>query len=453
MKKIALIVDDSRLACKIMANMLDTMNIDSVSVYSAEEALEYLEHTLPDILFLDHSMPGMDGLETIKLIKSNPHTATVPVLMYTAKEGEVYVGQARALGAVDVLPKGMEKDYLVKALTKLGFISLDDEVVVNDTQQLKKFRNRRKITPPEGNNDIKPNAPEWKAFWQGQIQPYLTQQKREQADEIRYSAGQQTIKITREIHQTLEQFEHALIARLSAHNDYKNIILELQQKHYRRFLYASAVLFLILISGTFWQLNKNNESTQALIVLQNQQQQQQQQWNKTFEQMLEKINLEQLNKKTAAIEPIAKEQPIEPSRQVVSLLDNYGTVVANNLTLNTNSTTEYIGTTISGYNIIVNLNADVGWSLDVRYYQNDDCSGNAYVISESGVIYRDNKNLVWYVDKLATEITIKVSSSLNELDECVIASDESLNVRLLERDFNMVTGIDDTLKMSLYFGE
>ncbi len=122
MSKTALIVDDSRLACKVLSNMLDSLRIKSIAVYSAEEALEHLRYNQPDIIFLDHSMPGMDGLETIKIIKDSPLTATVPVLMYTAKEGDVYVGQARALGAVDVLPKGLEKDHLVNSLEKLGFI-------------------------------------------------------------------------------------------------------------------------------------------------------------------------------------------------------------------------------------------------------------------------------------------------------------------------------------------
>ncbi len=48
--------------------MLESMDIDSVAVFSAEDALEYLKSNLPDIIFLDHTMPGMDGLEMIKLI-------------------------------------------------------------------------------------------------------------------------------------------------------------------------------------------------------------------------------------------------------------------------------------------------------------------------------------------------------------------------------------------------
>ncbi|MFT5453449.1 MAG: CheY-like chemotaxis protein [Enterobacterales bacterium] len=449
MKKNALIVDDSRLACKIMANMLETLNIDSVSVYSAEEALVYLKHTLPDILFLDHSMPGLSGLEMIKLLKNNPHTATVPVMMYTAKEGEVYVGQARALGAVDVLPKGMEKDHLVKALTRLGFISLDNEAVVNDNQNPKKYIDRRKILQSEANHAVNKDAPDWKVFWQSQVEPFLNQQKRMQADEIRYSAGQQTVKITREIYKTLEQFEHALIARLSAHDEYKSIKHNLEQKFHRKFLYTSVILGLILIAAIFWQLDKNNETVQKSIALQNMQQQ----WNAKFEQMLENVNLKQLTEQTSELEPISIEPSAETTKQIVSLIDDYGTVVANNLILNSTNKTEYIGTTTSGYSITVNINGEVGRPIEERYFQNDDCNGHAYVNSESGVIYRDNKNLVWYVDTLAPVVTMKASSSINQFDVCVAAGGELLSLRLLEIDFNMVTGIDDFQEMSLYFRE
>ena len=50
-------------------------------------------------------MPGMDGLQAVQAIKNDPRTATIPIMMYTSQEGELYLGQARALGAVGVLPK------------------------------------------------------------------------------------------------------------------------------------------------------------------------------------------------------------------------------------------------------------------------------------------------------------------------------------------------------------
>src|SRR3954468_3201980 len=103
--KRALIVDDSRSARVILGRMLEGYGLAVDSAESAEQALEYLKQTRPDVIFMDHLMPGMDGFQAVQVIKSNPQTATIPVVMYTSQEGELYASQARALGAVGVLPK------------------------------------------------------------------------------------------------------------------------------------------------------------------------------------------------------------------------------------------------------------------------------------------------------------------------------------------------------------
>src|SRR6187455_2251751 len=105
--KRALIVDDSRSARVILTRILESYELEVDSAESAEQALEYLRHGRPDVIFMDHLMPGMDGFQAVRAIKSNPRTATIPILMYTSQEGELYVGQARALGAVGVLPKSV----------------------------------------------------------------------------------------------------------------------------------------------------------------------------------------------------------------------------------------------------------------------------------------------------------------------------------------------------------
>src|SRR5580700_9630153 len=104
-QKRALVVDDSKSARVILSRMLEKYDIEVDMAESAEQAIEYLEHGRPDAIFMDHLMPGMDGLQAVKAIKSNPQTATIPIMMYTSQEGELYVGQARALGAMGVLPK------------------------------------------------------------------------------------------------------------------------------------------------------------------------------------------------------------------------------------------------------------------------------------------------------------------------------------------------------------
>lgn len=121
--KHALVVDDSKSARAVMRRMLEKHSITVDTVNSAEEALDYLTHNRPDIIFMDHLMPGMDGFDAVKAIKRNPATATIPILMYTTKSGDLYLGQARALGAVGVLPKTVAPAELFEALRRLGLVT------------------------------------------------------------------------------------------------------------------------------------------------------------------------------------------------------------------------------------------------------------------------------------------------------------------------------------------
>jgi CheY-like chemotaxis protein len=120
--KRALIVDDSKSARLFLARVLEKYDIDVDSAESAEAAIDYLTSNRPDVIFMDHLMPGMDGLQAVQAIKNNPRTATIPIMMYTSQEGEVYLGQARALGAVGVLPKQIRPADVSKVLYQLHLV-------------------------------------------------------------------------------------------------------------------------------------------------------------------------------------------------------------------------------------------------------------------------------------------------------------------------------------------
>jgi len=120
--KRALIVDDSRSARVILSRMLEQHGMVVDTAESAEQALEYLQQGRPDVIFMDHLMPGMDGFEAVQAIKSDVQTATIPLLMYTSQEGELYVSQARALGAVGVLPKTVRPVDVSRVLYQLNLL-------------------------------------------------------------------------------------------------------------------------------------------------------------------------------------------------------------------------------------------------------------------------------------------------------------------------------------------
>ena len=146
--KKALIVDDSKSACLVLKRMLKEFVLDVDTVESAFEALKYLENHQPDVIFMDHMMPGMDGFEAIKHIKINPKTAVIPIMMYTSRSGDVYLSQAQELGAVGIIPKTISPVGLKASLFKLGLIDdrriestlVFDEPVTNkdDKQVIKK---------------------------------------------------------------------------------------------------------------------------------------------------------------------------------------------------------------------------------------------------------------------------------------------------------------------------
>jgi CheY-like chemotaxis protein len=121
--KRALIVDDSKSARLFLARILEKYEIDVDNAENAEAAIEYLTSHRPDVIFMDHLMPGMDGFQAVQAIKNNPLTATIPIMMYTSQEGELYLGQARALGAVGVLPKQIKPTDVSKVLYQLHLLA------------------------------------------------------------------------------------------------------------------------------------------------------------------------------------------------------------------------------------------------------------------------------------------------------------------------------------------
>ena len=116
--KRALVVDDSKTAQFKLNKILSDFDLTVDSVYSAEDALSYLAYKVPDIIFMDHSMKGMSGLDAVKIIKLNPVTAIIPVVMYTAEKGDVYVSQARAVGAMEVLSKDLMTESDIEQVMK-----------------------------------------------------------------------------------------------------------------------------------------------------------------------------------------------------------------------------------------------------------------------------------------------------------------------------------------------
>jgi len=79
-----LVVDDYSMNLKVFRNLLKQTKMQIVEALSGKECLEILKEQKFDLIFLDHMMPEMDGIETLHLMKENKLSGETPVIMLTA---------------------------------------------------------------------------------------------------------------------------------------------------------------------------------------------------------------------------------------------------------------------------------------------------------------------------------------------------------------------------------
>ena len=79
-----LIVDDNKMNVKVFQSLLKKTQMQISEAFSGKECLEILKEKSFDIIFLDHMMPGMDGIETLHVIKEENLCEDVPIIMLTA---------------------------------------------------------------------------------------------------------------------------------------------------------------------------------------------------------------------------------------------------------------------------------------------------------------------------------------------------------------------------------
>lgn len=122
--KSALVVDDSKSARFALRRYLENHNFKVDAVESAEEAYNFLQQNRPEVIFLDHVMPGTDGFEALRHIKSDPRTVTIPVVICSSNEGDQFTQEARSKGAADVLQKPPSPEQLSRILLSLQRLSV-----------------------------------------------------------------------------------------------------------------------------------------------------------------------------------------------------------------------------------------------------------------------------------------------------------------------------------------
>ncbi len=107
-----LIVDDDIQNCKLLDTLLRHEGYIAISVRSGEEALISVAQNAPDLILLDVMMPGMDGYQVASLLKANPATSHIPIIMLTALIDRGARIAALQAGAEEFLTKPVDRAEL-----------------------------------------------------------------------------------------------------------------------------------------------------------------------------------------------------------------------------------------------------------------------------------------------------------------------------------------------------
>lgn len=121
-----LVVDDLEPNVKLLEAKLRAEYFDVLGAFSGKEAVERALKDQPDIILLDVMMPGMDGFEACRIIKSTPETAHIPIVMVTALDQQADRVAGLKAGADDFLTKPVEDVALfarVRSLTRLKMMT------------------------------------------------------------------------------------------------------------------------------------------------------------------------------------------------------------------------------------------------------------------------------------------------------------------------------------------
>ncbi|MEM7029032.1 MAG: response regulator, partial [Chloroflexota bacterium] len=109
-----LIVDDEFSTREYVQSLLKRRGFEVVLAPSGADALICLEeHADVDLILLDIMMPDLDGFEVLEIIKANPQTAQIKVLMFSAADNTADKVRAFSAGAGDYINKPFEKDELI----------------------------------------------------------------------------------------------------------------------------------------------------------------------------------------------------------------------------------------------------------------------------------------------------------------------------------------------------
>jgi len=113
-----MLIDDSKTIRKSVELYMRESGYEIILATDGYEALCKIAEHNPDLIFVDITMPRLDGYQTCALIKQNHRYKSIPVLMLSSKSGLFDRAKGRVVGADDYLTKPFTKESLLETISK-----------------------------------------------------------------------------------------------------------------------------------------------------------------------------------------------------------------------------------------------------------------------------------------------------------------------------------------------
>ena len=114
-----LAVDDDGHTLHLIRLLLERQNYQVVTASDGVEALEMVAKEHPDLIICDVMMPQMSGFEVLRALKANPETATIPIMMLTARTGDTDISDLWSYGVDLHLAKPFDPGELIQFVERI----------------------------------------------------------------------------------------------------------------------------------------------------------------------------------------------------------------------------------------------------------------------------------------------------------------------------------------------
>jgi len=119
MAKRVLVVDDHPPTVRLIQNALEQEGFSVISAANGAECLIAVHRDQPDLVILDVIMPVMDGFQTLRVLREDDHTRSLPVIILSIRDSDQDVLKGWRIGADFYLTKPFKLDDLLAAVRRV----------------------------------------------------------------------------------------------------------------------------------------------------------------------------------------------------------------------------------------------------------------------------------------------------------------------------------------------